>query len=82
MYKNKINNMDDTRMLKIYSNSSQNHQRVIQENVILHDIDNHKNIITFEFKEHIWCDKKLEDKRKLRYYKKVVNPNLKDKKYL
>jgi hypothetical protein len=30
----------------------------------------------------MWCDKKLEDKRKLRYYKEVVNSNLEDQKYL
>jgi hypothetical protein len=44
--------------------------------------DNIKNIITSKFKENLWCDKKLEDKIKLRYYKEVVNPNLEDKKYL
>jgi hypothetical protein len=26
----------------------------------------------------MWCDKELVDKRKLRYYKEVVNPNLED----
>jgi hypothetical protein len=30
----------------------------------------------------MWCDKELEDKRELRYYKEVVNPNLEDQKYL
>ena len=30
----------------------------------------------------MWCDKELEDKRKLRYYKEVINPNLEDQKYL
>jgi hypothetical protein len=30
----------------------------------------------------MWCDKELEDKSKLRYYKEVVNPNLEDQKYL
>ena len=29
----------------------------------------------------MWCDKELLDKRKLRYYKEVVNPNLEDQKY-
>jgi hypothetical protein len=28
------------------------------------------------------CDKELKDKRKLRYYKKAVNHNLEDQKYL
>jgi len=36
--------------------------------VILQNIDNIKNIITSKFKENLWCDKELEDKRKLRYY--------------
>ena len=30
----------------------------------------------------MWCDKELEDKRKLWYYKEVINPNLEDQKYL
>jgi hypothetical protein len=54
----------------------------IQEDVILQNIDNIKNIITSKFKENLWCNKELEDKRKLRYYKEVVNPNLEDQKYL
>jgi hypothetical protein len=40
------------------------------------------NIITSKFKENMWCDKQLEDKRKLRYYKEVVNRNLEDENYL
>jgi hypothetical protein len=40
------------------------------------------NIITPKFKENMWCDKELADKRKLRYYKEVVNLNLKYQKYL
>ena len=28
------------------------------------------------------CEKDLEDKRKLRYYKEVINPALEDEKYL
>jgi hypothetical protein len=90
--------MDDKRLPKIASNSNQNHQRLkwgwhkdakswlnhwgIQEDVILQNTDNIKNIITSKFKENMWCDKELEDKRKLRYYKEVVNPNLEDQKYL
>jgi hypothetical protein len=30
----------------------------------------------------MWCNKELEGKIKLRYYKEVINPNLEDKKYL
>jgi len=30
----------------------------------------------------MWCEKHLEVKRKLRYYKEVINPNLEDQKYL
>jgi hypothetical protein len=30
----------------------------------------------------MWCDKELEGKRKLRYYKDVINPNLEDQNYL
>jgi hypothetical protein len=40
--------------------------------------DTIKNIIKSKFKEKMWCDKELEEKRKLRYYKDVINPNLKD----
>ena len=30
----------------------------------------------------MWCDKYLEAKRKLRYYKEVIDPTLQDQKYL
>ena len=30
----------------------------------------------------MWCDKKIVVKRKLIYYKEVINPNLEDEKYL
>jgi hypothetical protein len=30
----------------------------------------------------MWCDKELEEKRKLWYYKDVINPNLEDQNYL
>ena len=30
----------------------------------------------------MWCEKDLEAKRKLRYYKEVINPTLEDQKYL
>jgi hypothetical protein len=44
--------------------------------------DNITNISTSKFKENTWCDKELEDKMKLIYYKEVVNPNLEYQKYL
>ena len=30
----------------------------------------------------MWCEKDLVDKRKLRYYKEVINPTLEDQKYI
>ena len=30
----------------------------------------------------MWCDKELEEKQKLRYYKDVIHPNLEDQDYL
>jgi hypothetical protein len=30
----------------------------------------------------MWCDKELEEKRELRYYKDVINHNLEDQNYL
>jgi hypothetical protein len=39
-------------------------------------------MLNAKFKENIWCDKELEDKRKLRYYKEVVSHNLEGQKYL
>ena len=50
--------------------------RGIVGNVTLQNIDDIKNIITSKFKEKLWCDENLEDKRKLRYYKEVINPTL------
>ena len=41
-----------------------------------------KKNIKSKFKEKIWYDKELEEKRKLRYYKNVINPNLEDQNYL
>ena len=52
------------------------------KNVSLQNINNIKNIVTSKFKEKIWCEKDLETKRKLRYYKQVINPTLEDQKYL
>ena len=54
----------------------------IDENDILQNIDNVKNIITSKFKEKSWCEEILVVKRKLRYYKEAINPNLEDQKYL
>jgi hypothetical protein len=46
----------------------------IQEEITIHN-DDIKIIITFKFKEKLWCYKELEDKRKLYYYKEVIKPN-------
>ena len=54
----------------------------IEENVALQNINNIKNIVTSKFKEKMWREKDLEAKRKLRYYKEVINPTLEDQKYL
>ena len=89
LYKHKINNMGDHILLKLALNSSQIHLRLkqgwykytrallnhweIRENVALQNINNIKNIVTSNFKEKIWCEKDLVAKRKLRYYKEVIN---------
>jgi hypothetical protein len=52
------------------------------EDTILQNKDTIKNIIKSKFKEKMWCDKELEEKRKLRYYKDVINPNLEDQNHL
>ena len=54
----------------------------IDENVALQNINNIKNIISSKFKENSWCEKDLEDKRKLRYYNEVIKPTLEYQKYL
>ena len=54
----------------------------IDEKVALQNINNIKNIVTSKFKEKLWCEKDLEAKRKLRYYKQVINPTLEDQMYL
>ena len=54
----------------------------IDENVALQNNNNIKNIVTSKFKEKLWCEKDLEAKRKLRYYKEVIPHTLKDQKYL
>ena len=50
------------------------------EETILQNKDTIKKNIKSKFKEKMWCDK--EEKRKLRYYKDVINPNLEDQNYL
>ena len=55
-----------------------NHWRI---QAIMVNSYNITNIITSKFKENMWCDKELVDKRKLIYYKEVVNPNLEDQNY-
>ena len=54
----------------------------INENDILQNIDNVKNIITSMFKAKFWCEENLAVDKKLRYYKEVINTNLEDHKYL
>ncbi len=98
LYKNKINNMGDYRIPKLALNSSQNHLRLkrgwykdtrawlnlweIDKNVALKNVNNIKSFVTSKFKEKLWCDKNLEAKIKLRYYKEVINPTMEDQKYL
>ena len=90
--------MGDHILPNIALNSSQNHLSLkrgwyndtrswlnhseIDENVALQNINNIKNIISSKFKEKLWCEKDLEAKIKLRYYKEVINPTLEDQKYL
>jgi len=98
LYKHKFNNIGDQRLPKITLNSSQNRVRLkrgwykdnwawlnhweIDENVALQNINNVKNIVTSKFKEKMWCEKDLAAKKKLRYYKEVINPTLEDRRYL
>ena len=90
--------MGDDRLPKLALNSSQNHLRLkggwykctrawanhweIHENISLKNINSVKNIVTSKFKEKMRYEKDLETKRKLRYYKEVINPTLEDQKYL
>jgi hypothetical protein len=52
------------------------------EDTILQNKDTIKNIIKSKFKEKMWCDKELKEKRKLRYSKDVINRNIEDQNYL
>ena len=48
----------------------------------MQNLNNIKKIVTSKFKEKLGYEKDLEDKRKLRYYKEVINPTLEDQNYL
>ena len=79
MCKDKINNMGNGRLSKIGLNSSQNQLHLkqcwckdtmawlnnwgIDENDILQNIDNVKNIINSRFKQKFWCEVNLAVKR-------------------
>ena len=52
------------------------------EDTIFQNKDTIKKNFKSKFKKKMQCDKELEEKRKLRYYKDVINPNLEDKNYL
>jgi len=98
MYKHKLNNMGDQRLPKTALKSSQDQLRLkrgwykdattwlnhwgIDENSTLQDINNIKIIITSKFKEKMWDKKVLEGKRKLWYYKELINLNLEVQNYL
>ena len=44
--------------------------------------DNIKDTINPNFRDKMWDVKKMEDKRKLRYYKEVINSIVDNQKYL
>jgi len=50
--------------------------------MIMGSKDNIKDTITSNFRDEMSDVKKLEDKRKLRYYKEVINPTLDNHNYL
>ena len=52
------------------------------EETILRKKDTIKKNVKSRFKEKMWCDKELEEKIKLRYYKEVINHNLEDQNLL
>jgi hypothetical protein len=90
--------MEEKRLPKIASKSSHNHHQLkrgwhkdtwswlnywgIKEEAILQNKDTIKKNVKSKFKEKMWCDKELEEKRKLRYYKDVINLNLEYQNYL
>ena len=85
LYNHKINNIGDHKLPKLSFNSIQYHLRLkrgwykytrawlnhwgIDKNVAVQNINNIKIIVTSKFKEKLCCEKDLEAKRKLRYYK-------------
>jgi hypothetical protein len=52
------------------------------EDIIWENKDTIKKSVKSKFKEKMWCDKELEEKRKLRYYKNVIDPNIEGQNYL
>jgi hypothetical protein len=54
----------------------------IMEETIFYNKYTIKKNLKSKFKEKMWCDKELEEKLKLRYYKYVIKPNLEDQNYL
>ena len=44
--------------------------------------DNMKDANNPNFRDKMWDVKKMEDKRKLRYYKEVINPTVDNHNYL
>ena len=98
MYKKKLENMEPKRLPKISLNFSQNRHLHLKpewhkdaqswlnhwgvEELSMGSKDNIKNTITSNFKDKLWEDQELEGKRKLRYYKEVINPTLDNQTYL
>jgi len=92
MYKKKLHNMESKRPPKFASNSQNPHLHLkrgwhqdaqswlnlwgIKEEIIMGSKDNIKDTITSSFKDKMWDAKELEGKRKLRYYKELINPTL------
>jgi len=62
-------------------NSWLNHWTIKQE-ATLHNIDTIKITISYKFKGKLWCNEEIENKRKVIYYKEIINPNLEYQKYL
>ena len=58
--------------------ASLNHWGINEKMTLCITLTMSKNIITSKFKENLWCEENLAVKRKLRYYKEVINPNLED----
>jgi hypothetical protein len=52
------------------------------DQTILQNKDSIKKNFKSKFKEKMWCDKELEERRKLRYCKDVINLNLEYQNYL